>query len=699
MMRGERETWVRLQDAAARVVAGLGRPARAGLRRAVAQPHSARARPRKEKAMATASAVPVPASHLDVARDAEPATRMANAAMAAKLPFDDVAAFEAAKRGLIAAVPEGMVRTAGGTVLWNLGEYAFIDGALAPATVNPSLWRMARLNLANGLFKVTDRLYQLRGFDISNMTVIEGDSGLIVIDPLTTAEVARAALAHFQAHRPKKPVIAVIYTHSHIDHYGGVHGVIDEADVKTGKVAVIAPTGFMEAVAGENVLAGLPMARRAQFQFGGLLPRGPRGQVDAGLGKGVARGTPGLIAPTRSIVEPVEEHTIDGVRIVFQLAPETEAPAEMHMFYPELGVLNMAENACPLLHNFIPLRGAVARDPRIWAKYIGDAIALYAPQAEILIGQHHWPVWGRAAVLDHLEAQRDLYKHIHDQTLRYMNKGWRPAEIAEAIDLPPGLSARWSVRGYYGSVSHNVKAVYQRYLSWYDGNPCNLHPLPPARAAIKFVAYMGGAAAVIARARADFANGEYRWVAQVMKEVVYAEPRNIEARTLCADALEQMGYQAESATWRNALLYGAQELRHGVFPLPARSALSADMLAGLSSDIFFDMVAIRLDPTKAAGQSMVVNWHFTDRGEILALTLKHCTLSHRLGEWSDAAVASITTTRGTLDDVMLGKTTIPQALDSGALKVDGDAARLAALFAMLDHPPGLMFDVLTPGGA
>jgi alkyl sulfatase BDS1-like metallo-beta-lactamase superfamily hydrolase len=584
-----------------------------------------------------------------------------------------------------------------GTVLWNLGEYAFIDGEFAPATVNPSLWRMARLNLANGLFKVTDRLYQLRGFDISNMTVIEGDSGLILIDPLTTAEVARAALAHYYAHRPKRPVAAVIYTHSHIDHYGGVRGVIDEADVRSGKIPVIAPAGFMEAVTGENVLAGMPMARRAQFQFGSMLPRGPRGQVDAGLGKGIARGTPGLIAPSQSIVQPVEEHTIDGVRIIFQLAPETEAPAEMHMFYPELRVLNMAENACPVLHNFIPLRGAVARDPRIWAKYIGDAIALYGADTEILIGQHHWPTWGRDAVLDHLRAQRDLYKHIHDQTLRYMNKGWRPAEIAEVIDLPTGLAERWTVRGYYGSVSHNVKAVYQRYLSWYDANPCNLHALPPAPAARKLVDYMGGAAAVIARAKADFAKGEYRWVAQVMKEVVYAQPDNIEARALCADALEQMGYQAESATWRNAFLYGAQELRHGVFPLPARVGLGADTLAGLTSDMFFDMMAIRLDPAKAAGQSIVINWHFTDRDERLVLTLGHCTLSHRLGEWSDTAAASVAMARATLDQMILGKLTAPQALASGALEIEGDGSRFAALFAMLDQPAGLMFDILTPG--
>ena len=645
--------------------------------------------------MASGSAVPVPASHLDAARDAEPATRSANAAMAAKLPFDDTRDFEAARRGLIAPVPGGAVTTASGTVLWNLGEYAFIDGELAPATVNPSLWRIARLNMANGLFKVTDGLYQLRGFDIANLTVIEGKSGLILIDPLTTAEVARAALDHYFAHRPKKPVVAVIYTHSHVDHYGGVRGVIDEVDVRAGNVRVIAPDGFMQAVSGENVLAGPPMVRRAQFQFGPLLPRGPRGQVDAGLGKSVARGTPGLIEPTQLIVRPVEEHTIDGVKIVFQLAPETEAPAEMHMFYPELGVLNMAENACPLLHNFIPLRGAVARDPRIWSKYIADAIALYGPSTEILIGQHHWPVWGKEAIVEYLEAQRDLYKHIHDQTLRYMNKGWRPAEIAEVVDLPPGLDRRWSVRGYYGTVSHNVKAVYQRYLSWYDGNPANLHPLPPVPAARKFVEYMGGAAAAIARAKADFARGEFRWVAQVMKEVVYAEPDNAEARALCADALEQMGYQAESATWRNAFLYGAMELRHGVLKLPARGP-SADTLAGLSSDVLFDALSIRVDPAKTAGKSFIINWTFTDRDERLAMTLKHSTLTHRAG-LSPAASVSIVTTRTTLDAIIMRKLAAPEAVASGALRLEGDASCVVQLFGALDPPSDPMFEILTPG--
>jgi alkyl sulfatase BDS1-like metallo-beta-lactamase superfamily hydrolase len=339
----------------------------------------------------------------------------------------------------------------------------------------------------------------------------------------------------------------------------------------------------------------------------------------------------------------------------------------------------------------------VARDPRIWAKYIGDAIRMYGSGTEVMIGQHHWPTWGREAVIDYLEAQRDLYKHIHDQTLRHMMKGWRPAEIAEVIDLPPGLSDRWSVRGYYGTVSHNVKAVYQRYLSWYDGNPCNLHALPPAPAARKFVEYMGGASSVIARARADFAKGEFRWVAQVMKEVVYAEPENKEARALCADALEQMGYQAESATWRNAFLYGAQELRHGVFKMPARIAMGADTLAGLSTDAFFDALAIRLDPKKAAGQSMVVNWRFTDRDETLVLTLRHCTMTHRLGERSDKADASITTTRAVLDSIVLGKRTVQDAVTEGLIKIEGDPTRFAVLFAALDPPAYPMFDILTPG--
>ncbi|HTT81468.1 MAG TPA: alkyl sulfatase dimerization domain-containing protein, partial [Stellaceae bacterium] len=567
-------------------------------------------------------------------KDAEPATRAANTAVRAALPFEDRRDFADARRGLIAELPEGIVRAASGNVVWNLRDYDFLDAEEAPATVNPSLWRMARLNRVGGLFHVTDRVYQLRSIDIANMTIVEGDSGIVVIDTLMTCDIARAGLELYYAHRPRRPIVAVIYTHSHIDHFGGVKGIIAADDAAAGRVAVIAPDGFMEAVGGENVLAGLAMARRAQYQFGTLLPAGERQHVDAGIGKGFARGVQSLIAPTDLIKQPIETRTLDGIDFVFHLAPETEAPAEMHIHLPQLRVLDMAENATRHLHNFIPLRGAVARDPRMWSHYLAEAIDLFGAETDILIGQHHWPTWGQSNVLAFLAKQRDLYKFIHDQALRLANKGLRPAEISEALDLPPDLAREWSVRGYYGTVRHNAKAVYQRYLSWYDGNPANLNPLPPADAARKTIAYMGGADAVLARARADFAKGEYRWVAEIAGRLVFAEPDNRAARDLAADAFEQLGYQAESATWRNAYLYGAQELRDGVATLPPRLPLSPDLVSGLDLAILFDYLAIRLDPERAAGQRLRIDWTVGDTGERAALNLENSTLTCRTGKTS-----------------------------------------------------------------
>jgi linear primary-alkylsulfatase len=437
------------------------------------------------------------------------------------------------------------------------------------------------------------------------------------------------------------------------------------------------------------------MARRAQFQFGTLLPRGERQQVDAGLGKGQARGTFSLIAPTDLIVAATETRVIDGVEFVFQLAPETEAPAEMHIHLPQLRVLNMAENATRHLHNFIPLRGSVARDPRMWSYYLAQAIALFGDKSDVLIGQHHWPTWGRDNVVAFLAKQRDLYKYIHDQSLRLMNKGFRPAEVAEALTLPPDLAQDWAVRGYYGTVSHNAKAVYQRYLSWYDGNPANLDPLPPAAAAAKSVAYMGGAAAVLARARQDFAGGEYRWVAQVASQLVFAEPDNRAARELAADAFEQLGYQAESATWRNAYLYGAKELRDGVMALPPRPALSPDLVSGLETLILFDYIAIRLDPVKAAGRRWRIDWRIEDTGERVALNLENSTLTCMPGEAATADL-SVTTTRAALEAIALRPEGLAESLVAGTCRVTGDAARLTALFAMLDDFT-LMFEIVTPG--
>jgi alkyl sulfatase BDS1-like metallo-beta-lactamase superfamily hydrolase len=632
---------------------------------------------------------------MSAGKDAEPATRRANAELEKLLPFDDTADFADARRGFVGTHDEGVIRGPSGAVLWNLPAYRFLDGEDAPPTVNPSLWRMARLNLNHGLFKVTERVYQVRGFDLANLTIMEGDSGLVLVDPLTAVETARAALELYYAHRPRKPVRAVIYSHSHADHYGGVKGVISDDDVRAGRVQVIAPDGFLEAVAGENVLAGNAMARRAQFQFGGLLPPGPRGQVDAGLGKAVARGTVSLIAPTLSIVEPVETHVVDGLELVFQLAPGTEAPAEMHLFAPAEGVLNMAENATRHLHNFCPLRGAVVRDPRAWAHYLSQAIELFGVKTDVLIGQHHWPTWGRERIARFLAMQRDLYKHVHDQTVRLMNHGWRPAEIAEALELPPELAREWSMRGYYGTVSHNAKAVYQRYLSWYDGNPANLNPLPPRETAAKTVAYMGGVEALLARAREDFARGEYRWVAQVAGQAVFAEPDNRAARGLAADAFEQLGYQAESATWRNAYLYAAQELREGVRTLPPRPMLSPDLLGAVAAETLFDFIAVRLDPARVAGRSFVIAWRLEDGGERVAQRLCHSTLTQVMGKEAADADARAATTRETLVALMLRRTSVADAVAAGRLRITGNADCVEALFDMLDDFR-MQFPVVTP---
>jgi alkyl sulfatase BDS1-like metallo-beta-lactamase superfamily hydrolase len=629
-------------------------------------------------------------------KPASEATLKANAALAAKLDFENRRDFENAMRGHVASLKDGVIANRRGTAVWDLNEYDFLEGEQAIDTINPSLLRMARLNMANGLFEVTDRVWQVRGLDLANITFVEGETGVILIDCLTTAEVAEAALALYREHRGDRPVKALIYTHSHVDHYGGAKGVLTEQQVDAGEARVFAPDGFLEAVGGENVLAGNAMTRRAQFQFGGLLKKGPRGQVDAGLGKVTARGTVSLIAPTDVIVDPVERHTVDGVAIDFHLAPGTEAPAEMHMFFPELGVLNMAENATPLLHNFCPLRGSEVRDPRIWSHFLADAVERFGEGTDVLVCQHHWPTWGRDEVRGFLERQRDLYKHIHDQTVRLMNHGWRPAEIAEALDLPPSLRDDWRMRGYYGTVSHNSKAVFQRYLSWYDGNPANLSPLPPVKAARKYVGYMGGADAVLEKARADFAAGEFRWVAQVLYHVLFADPDNGDARHLAADAFEQLGYQAESATWRNAYLYAAQELRHGVVKLPPRPVLSPDLLGAVATTTLFDFIAVRLDPEKALGKRWRIAWRLTDRDETVCLTLANETLTHIMGKDAPDADATVTTTREVLVGLIVGKVAIGDAVESGALAVGGDESLPAALFGMLDTF-GMQFDIVTPG--
>ena len=477
---------------------------------------------------------------------------------------------------------------------------------------------------------------------------------------------------------------AVIYSHSHVDHFGGVRGVIGEDEVAAGNVIIIAPDRFMEEVTKENLLVGTPMLRRAMFQFGATLERGPRAQVDAGLGKVTSRGTVTLIPPTQIVKEPFEVHRVDGIEMVFQLTPDTEAPCEMHMFFPGLRALNLAENATHNLHNIYPLRGAQVRDANAWAKYLNEARDRFASQADVVFAQHHWPIWGNARLLDYLAKQRDAYKYLHDQTLRLMNHGWTAADIAERLRCPRSLAREWHVRGYYGTFSHNAKAVYQRYLGWYDANPAHLNPLPPRERSKKTIAYMGGAAAAIERAHQDFAAGEYRWVADVMSQVVFAEPDNWQARRLGADALEQLGYQAESATWRNAYLLGAHELRSGA-DAPSRTprALS-DIVRGLSLDLFFDFLGVRLNGDKAEGRSISVNWRFTDTGQRYLLTLENCALtylSERQGERVDAAVELA---RATLNGLILRELTLSEAMADGRVIISGQATKVAELFGLFD---------------
>jgi alkyl sulfatase BDS1-like metallo-beta-lactamase superfamily hydrolase len=636
--------------------------------------------------------MPVP---VESPKDATAVTAALNRAVLEQLPFDDTQDFDDARRGFVATLPDVRIANEQGRVVWSLRDYAFLSGEGAPPTVNPSLWRLARLNMHHGLFQVTDRIYQIRGFDISNMTLIEGDRGVIVVDPLISTEVARAALALYRQHRGPRPVTAVIYSHSHVDHYGGVRGVVDEADVAAGRVEVIAPDRFMQEVASENVLAGNAMVRRAQFQFGATLPKGPRGQVDAGIGKATSRGTVTLVPPTRSIEQPIEEHRIDGIDIVFQLVPETEAPAEMHMFHPSLRALNIPENATHNLHNTYPLRGAQVRDARAWAAYLNEARDRFGRQCDVLFAQHHWPVWGTARVLDYLARQRDLYKYLHDQTVRLMNHGYKAAEIAERLALPRSLATTWHVRGYYGTLSHNAKAVYQRYLGWYDANPATLDPLPPVERGRKYVEYMGGADAVLARAREDFARGEYRFVAEALSHVVFADASNAEARRLGADALEQLGYAAESATWRNAYLLGAAELRGGVTASAARAPISPDVVRAMSVDLFFDFLAVRLNGDRAEGRRIVVNWILSDLGRRYVLNLENCALTYLADRQDERADATVTLARTVLNRIVLRELSLADAVQQGLVEVVGDAGKLTEFFGLLDDFK-LMFEVVEP---
>ena len=615
----------------------------------------------------------------------------ANDALRRELPFGDAQDFEEARRGFVATLDPLRIEAADGRVVWDMERFAFAQGD-APPTANPSLWRQAQLLGIHGLFEVAPGFYQVRGFDLSNMHLIEGERGVIVADPLISTETAAAALALYRAHRGDRPVTGLLYSHSHVDHFGGARGILSDEQLAAGDVPVIAPAGFFEHAVSENVYAGTAMGRRAGYMYGALLEPGPAGQLTAGLGPTTSTGTVSLVPPTLHVTESGQEEVVDGVRFVFQLTPGTEAPSEMNFHFPDHRVLFVAENASRTLHNTLTLRGALVRDPRIWAHYLGETIERFARDADVLFACHHWPCWGTEQIVDYLSRQRDLYGYLHDQTLRLLNRGWTGIEIAEQLELPPSLERAWHCRGYYGSVSHNVKAVYQRYMGWFDGNPAHLWEHTTTEASKRYVDFMGGADAVLAKARASFDAGDFRWVAQVVNHVVFAEPDNAAAKELQAAALEQLGYGAENATWRNFFLTGAKELREGTFGTPT-TVVAGDVIVNLSLEQLLDSLAIRLDGPRAWDERIVINW--TVGEETCVTRLENGVLSHLLDRHVDAPDASLAISRDALNRILLGSASPADLVASGELHVGGDASKLVTLLGLFDAPDP-DFAIVTP---
>lgn len=623
-----------------------------------------------------------------------PPVQARHAAATTSLPFDDEHDLADAERGFVAALSPGVVTGAAGDAVWDSGSFAFLD-ADCPPTVHPSLWRQSRLCARQGLFEVADGIYQIRGLDLSNMTLVEGDTGVIVVDPLISAETAAAGLALYREHRGDRPVVGVIYSHSHIDHFGGVKGVTSADDVEAGRCPILAPTGFLEHAVSENVYAGTAMSRRAAYMYGAALPRGPRGAVGAGLGPTTSTGTPTLITPTVEIDHTGQTEVVDGVRIEFQMTPGTEAPSEMNFYFPDRRALCMAENATHTLHNLLTLRGALVRDPHVWAKYLTEAINRYAARSDVLFASHHWPTWGTERLTEFLSVQRDLYGYLHDQTLRSINKGATGTEIAETLQLPPAVERAWHTHGYYGSVSHNVKAIYQRYMGWFDGNPATLWEHPPVEAARRHVEFMGGAAEVVEKARKSYAAGDFRWVAQVLNYVIFADPDNTEAKELQANTLEQLGFGSENGTWRNFFLMGAYELRNGSIGTPTVTS-SPDIAGALSVEQVFDAVALRIDGPKAWSADITIDWRIDDEGLTHRTHLRNGLLVHfDLDAESSTADTVVTLSRPDLVAVVAGGADLSRLMSEGRVTAEGDVGRIAELVGYLDSPDP-DFAIVTP---
>ena len=617
--------------------------------------------------------------------------REAHARVSAEADLSDPAAFADAARGLVAR-PVGQVRDADGALVWDFDAFAFVQGQ-APATVDPSLWRQALLNNHAGLFAVADRIWQLRGFDLANITLVEGDTGWIVVDTATTQEAAAAAMAFARSHLGERPVSAVVFTHSHVDHFGGVLGVIGADEARTRGVPIVAPAGFMEEATSENLMMGGAMPRRAMYMYGDRLPRDAGGVVDNGLGKAVAQGRIGLLAPTVTIPASGGERVIDGVRFVFHDVGGSEAPSEFVFSLPDLHAFCGAELASHTLHNLYTLRGAKVRDALKWAAYLDRAIA-WSEGAEVMFNQHHWPVWGSERIRTALAYQRDAYRFIHDQTVRRMNAGETAPEIAETLRLPKALRDHLAVRGYYGTVRHNVYAVYQFYLGWYDAHPANLSPLPPARAGAGYVELAGGREALIAAARRAHDAGDFRWAAELLKHAVFADAGDAEAREALARAFEQMGYLAESSAWRNAYLTGALEARDGAPERGVTLARMADLLGYVPVARFLDRMAASIDGVEAEGLSIIVNLTFPDRGENHVLRLENAVLRHAEGPPAPDASATLTLSTALFIRLMAGQAGAMDLLTSGEARIDGSVVDLARLFALVERAPGT-FPIVT----
>jgi len=628
-------------------------------------------------------------------KDASASTKAYQQQQRDSLPFSDTKDFELVEKGLIKRPEAVTIKDENGTAVWELGSYDFLMGDHSIDTIHPSLERQAKLNMAYGLYKVTDRIYQVRGYDLANITFIQGDTGWIVFDPLLTPPTAKAAFELVSKELGDFPIHSVVYSHAHVDHFGGVKGIVSQAQVDSGEVQVIAPRHFMEHAIKENVLAGNAMTRRATYQYGNALPIGPKGLVDAAIGKGTSLGMIGLITPTREISQDTETVTIDGIEMVFMNTPNTESPSEMNTYFPQFKALWTAENVIGTMHNVYTLRGAEVRDAQGWSKYINSLIHGVAKEADVMFASHSWPRWGNDYLMDVLKKQRDMYGYIHDHSLNLANKGVTINEIHNEFEVPDSLANEWYNRGYHGSYSHNVRAVINKYLGFFDMNPATLNQLSPADSAPKYVEAMGGADAIIKRARASFDKGEYRWAAEMLDKVIYADPDNQQARLLQADIFEQMGYQSESAGWRNTYLVGAYELRHGM-PTNARATrVGPDFVSAMSTDLIFDYLGVRLNAEKAEGKKLTLNFVFPDRDEHYLLELENSHLNNIKGQQSDNADVTITINRSDMDKMLIKQQSFQQLLQDGKVKTQGNIQAFGQLMGMMDEFP-FWFKIATP---